>query len=35
MAVASGARVPLVRDADGRVQWVPFGLRLIPRDLPR
>jgi CubicO group peptidase (beta-lactamase class C family) len=31
MAVSNGARVPFVRNADGRVQWVSSGLRLIPR----
>jgi hypothetical protein len=31
MAVVNGARLPFVRDADGRVQWVASGLRLIPR----
>jgi CubicO group peptidase (beta-lactamase class C family) len=31
MAVANGARVPFVRDVSGRVQWVSFGLRLVPR----
>jgi CubicO group peptidase (beta-lactamase class C family) len=31
MALANGARVPFVRDASGRVQWVSFGLRLVPR----
>ncbi|HEU5432779.1 MAG TPA: serine hydrolase, partial [Thermomicrobiales bacterium] len=31
MGVAKGARLPFVRDASGRVQWVSFGLRLVPR----
>jgi len=31
MAVANGARLPFVRDAAGRVQWVSSGLRLVPR----
>jgi hypothetical protein len=31
MALATGARVPFVRDASGRVQWVASGLRLVPR----
>lgn len=31
MAVAGGGRVPFVRDAEGRVQWVSAGLRLLPR----
>ena len=31
MAVVNGSRVPFVRDAEGRVQWVSAGLRLVPR----
>jgi hypothetical protein len=31
MGVSNGARLPFVRDADGRVGWVSVGLRLIPR----
>jgi hypothetical protein len=31
MAVVNGARLPFVRDAAGRVQWVSSGLRLVPR----
>ena len=31
MAVVNGARLPFVRDADGRVGWVSSGLRLVPR----
>jgi hypothetical protein len=31
LAQANGARVPFVRDASGRVQWVSSGLRLVPR----
>jgi hypothetical protein len=31
MALANGARVPFVRDASGRVQWVSSGARLVPR----
>jgi CubicO group peptidase (beta-lactamase class C family) len=31
IAVANGGRVPFVRDASGRVQWVSSGLRLVPR----
>jgi CubicO group peptidase (beta-lactamase class C family) len=31
MALAYGGRVPFVRDASGRVQWVSSGLRLVPR----
>ena len=31
MGVSNGGRVPFVRNADGRVQWVSSGLRLIPR----
>ena len=31
MALANGARVPFVRDASGRVQWVSDGARLVPR----
>src|SRR5215204_2115094 len=30
-AVVNGSRVPFVRDAEGRVQWVSAGLRLVPR----
>jgi hypothetical protein len=33
-AVAGGARLPFVRDAAGRVGWVAYGLRLIPRVDP-
>lgn len=29
--VPGGAKVPFVRDADGHVQWVSVGLRLLPR----
>ena len=31
MAVAGGARLPFVRDAEGHVGWVSSGLRLLPR----
>jgi CubicO group peptidase (beta-lactamase class C family) len=31
MGVANGARLPFVRDAEGRVGWVSAGLRLVPR----
>jgi CubicO group peptidase (beta-lactamase class C family) len=31
MAVVNGGRLPFVRDAAGRVQWVSSGLRLVPR----
>jgi CubicO group peptidase (beta-lactamase class C family) len=31
MGVSNGARLPFVRDAEGRVQWVSAGLRLVPR----
>jgi hypothetical protein len=31
MAVVSRVQMPFVRDAAGRVQWVSFGLRLVPR----
>jgi CubicO group peptidase (beta-lactamase class C family) len=31
IALANGARIPFVRDASGRVQWVSSGLRLVPR----
>jgi CubicO group peptidase (beta-lactamase class C family) len=31
IGVSNGARLPFVRDAAGRVQWVSSGLRLIPR----
>jgi CubicO group peptidase (beta-lactamase class C family) len=31
VAVANGSRLPFVRDADGQVQWVSAGLRLLPR----
>jgi hypothetical protein len=31
MALASGLRVPFVRDASGRVQWVSAEARLVPR----
>ncbi len=31
MAVAGRQRLPFVRDAEGRVQWVSVGLRLVPR----
>jgi hypothetical protein len=31
MAVVNGSQVPFVRDAEGRVQWVSAGLRLVPR----
>ncbi len=31
LGVAAGGKVPFVRDADGEVQWVGAGLRLIPR----
>ena len=31
MAQVNGARLPFVRDASGRVQWVSAGLRLVPR----
>ena len=31
MAMANGARLPFVRDADDRVGWVSSGLRLVPR----
>jgi uncharacterized protein YjhX (UPF0386 family) len=31
MALANGARVPFVRDASGRVQWVSNVARLVPR----
>jgi hypothetical protein len=31
IALANGARIPFVRDASGRVQWVSSGLRLLPR----
>ena len=34
MAVANGARLPFVRDAEGQVQWVTAGLRLMPRSRP-
>lgn len=30
--IPGGAKAPFVRDADGRVNWVSAGLRLIPRD---
>jgi CubicO group peptidase (beta-lactamase class C family) len=29
--IPGGAKVPFVRDADGRVRWVGAGLRLLPR----
>lgn len=29
--IPGGARIPFVRDADGRVGWVSTGLRLMPR----
>ena len=32
VAVANRSRLPFVRDADGHVQWVSSGLRLIPRS---
>lgn len=32
MAAAAGQRLPFVRDAEDRVQWVGSGLRLIPRS---
>jgi hypothetical protein len=31
IAVVNGLRMPFVRDASGRVQWVSSGLRLVPR----
>lgn len=31
LGVAAGGKVPFVRDADGEVQWVGVGLRLVPR----
>jgi hypothetical protein len=31
IALVNGARVPFVRDASGRVQWVSSGARLVPR----
>jgi CubicO group peptidase (beta-lactamase class C family) len=31
LGVAAGGKVPFVRDADGEVQWVSAGLRLLPR----
>jgi CubicO group peptidase (beta-lactamase class C family) len=31
MAVVNGVRLPFVRDAQGRVQWISSGLRLVPR----
>jgi hypothetical protein len=31
MALASGLRLPFVRDAEGRVRWVAVGTRLLPR----
>jgi len=31
MGVSHGARLPFVRDAEGRVGWVSSGLRLVPR----
>jgi hypothetical protein len=31
MALVNGARVPFVRDASGRVQWVSAEVRLVPR----
>jgi CubicO group peptidase (beta-lactamase class C family) len=31
MGVSHGARLPFVRDAEGRVGWVSAGLRLVPR----
>jgi CubicO group peptidase (beta-lactamase class C family) len=31
VAVINQQRMPFVRDADGRVQWVSSGLRLVPR----
>jgi Beta-lactamase len=31
LAQANGGRVPFVRDASGRVQWVSSSLRLVPR----
>jgi hypothetical protein len=32
MGVSNGARLPFVRDAEGRIGWVSLGLRLVPRD---
>ncbi len=34
MAVVGGSRLPFVRDAEGHVQWVSSGLRLVPRVDP-
>jgi hypothetical protein len=31
IALVNGARMPFVRDASGRVQWVSSGARLVPR----
>jgi CubicO group peptidase (beta-lactamase class C family) len=31
IALVNGARIPFVRDASGRVQWVSSGARLVPR----
>jgi hypothetical protein len=31
MGVSNGARLPFVRDAEGRVRWVSAGLRIVPR----
>jgi hypothetical protein len=31
IALVNGARIPFVRDASGRVQWVSDGARLVPR----
>jgi hypothetical protein len=31
LGVSNGARLPFVRDAEGRVGWVSAGLRLVPR----
>ncbi len=31
MGVSNGQRLPFVRDAEGRVEWVAVGLRLVPR----
>ena len=31
VALVNGVRLPFVRDASGRVQWVSSGARLVPR----